>query len=188
MAQSVAAGAFTPPARGGGPAGAGAGHSSPTCRRSAACSDTQADRATSDIKMDSGCPSRPASSRRGATKLGQSELGRLERQVPRNRQRRARRRPRREREPAGGRRARGYAAAGHNTGHEGDSSYAPGPSEKIKDFGYRSTHEMTVASKALIKAYYGTGPKLSFMAEGGGGTIAALSSAQRYRMTTTRSR
>jgi feruloyl esterase len=74
----------------------------------------------------------------------------------------------------------GYATAGHNTGHDGDSSYAMSHPEKIKDFGYRSAHEMTVASKAIIKAFYGTGPKLSYMAEGGGGTIAALSSAQRY--------
>src|SRR5439155_24168496 len=41
----------------------------------------------------------------------------------------------------------GYATAGNNTGHEGDSSYAIGHPEKIKDFGYRSAHEMTVASK-----------------------------------------
>ena len=74
----------------------------------------------------------------------------------------------------------GYATAGHNTGHEGDSSYALDHPEKIKDFGYRSTHEMTVASKALIKAFYGRDARLAYMAEGGGGTIAALSSAQRY--------
>jgi feruloyl esterase len=74
----------------------------------------------------------------------------------------------------------GYATAGHNTGHEGDSSYALDHPEKIKDFGYRSTHEMTVTSKALIKAFYGREPRLSYIAEGGGGTIAALSSAQRY--------
>ena len=49
----------------------------------------------------------------------------------------------------------GYATAGNNTGHEGDSRYALSHPEKIKDFGYRSTHEMTVASKALIKAFYG---------------------------------
>ena len=48
----------------------------------------------------------------------------------------------------------GYATAGNNTGHEGDSSYAMTHPEQIKDFGYRSAHEMTVASKALIKAYY----------------------------------
>ena len=74
----------------------------------------------------------------------------------------------------------GYATVGTNTGHEGNSSYAIDHPEKIKDFGYRSAHEMTVTSKALIKAFYGTGPTASYMAEGGGGTIAALSSAQRY--------
>jgi feruloyl esterase len=74
----------------------------------------------------------------------------------------------------------GYATVGSNTGHEGNSSYAMDHPEKIKDFGYRSAHEMTVTAKALIKAYYGKDPKLSYMAEGGGGTIAALSSAQRY--------
>jgi feruloyl esterase len=75
---------------------------------------------------------------------------------------------------------RGYATAGNNTGHEGDSSYALSHPEQIKDFGYRSAHEMTVAAKAIITAFYGTAPKLSYMAEGGGGTIAALSAAQRY--------
>jgi feruloyl esterase len=74
----------------------------------------------------------------------------------------------------------GYATAGNNTGHEGDSSYALDHPEKIKDFGYRSAHEMVVASKALIKAYYDTPLKYSVIAEGGGGTIAALSAAQRY--------
>ncbi len=74
----------------------------------------------------------------------------------------------------------GYATAGNNTGHEGDSSYAMTHPEQIKDFGYRSAHEMTVASKALIKAYYDTPLKYSVMAESGGGTIAALSAAQRY--------
>lgn len=74
----------------------------------------------------------------------------------------------------------GYAVAGNNTGHEGDSSYAIGHPEKIKDFGYRSAHEMTVVSKALIKAYYDAPLKYSLMSEGGGGTIAALSAAQRF--------
>src|SRR5262249_38157279 len=43
-----------------------------------------------------------------------------------------------------------------------------------------SAHEMTVAAKAMIKAFYGKDPAYSVMAEGGGGTIAALSAAQRY--------
>jgi feruloyl esterase len=75
---------------------------------------------------------------------------------------------------------RGYATVGSNTGHEGNSSYALEHPEQIKDFGYRSAHEMTVAAKALMRAFYGSGPKLSLMAEAGGGTIAALSAAQRY--------
>jgi feruloyl esterase len=74
----------------------------------------------------------------------------------------------------------GYATAGNNTGHEGDSSYAIDHPEKVKDFGYRASHEMVVVAKALIKAYYGTPLKYSVIAEGGGGTIAALSAAQRY--------
>jgi feruloyl esterase len=74
----------------------------------------------------------------------------------------------------------GYATAGNNTGHEGDSSYAIDHPEKVKDFGYRAAHEMVVTSKALIKAYYDTPLKYSVIAEGGGGTIAALSAAQRY--------
>ena len=54
----------------------------------------------------------------------------------------------------------GYATAGNNTGHEGDSRYALDHPEKIKDFGYRAAHEMTVASKALIKAFYDKDPDL----------------------------
>ena len=56
---------------------------------------------------------------------------------------------------------RGYATVGSNTGHEGNSSYALDHPEQIKDFGYRSAHEMTVAAKALMRAFYGSGPKLS---------------------------
>jgi Tannase and feruloyl esterase len=74
----------------------------------------------------------------------------------------------------------GYVSVGTNTGHAGDSSYAIDHPEQIKDFGYRSAHEMTLTAKALMRAYYGRGPRLSYMAEEGGGTIAALSEAQRY--------
>jgi feruloyl esterase len=74
----------------------------------------------------------------------------------------------------------GYVTVGSNTGHEGDASYALTHPEKIIDFGYRSAHEMTVTAKAVIAAFYGSGPKFSYMAECGGGSIAALSEAQRY--------
>ena len=43
---------------------------------------------------------------------------------------------------------RGYATAGTDTGHqEPGGDWAIGHPEKIKDFGYRSAHEMTVTSK-----------------------------------------
>lgn len=74
----------------------------------------------------------------------------------------------------------GFAAVGSDTGHQGDSSYALNHPEKVIDFGYRAAHEMTVKAKAIIAAYYGNGPKFSFMEECGGGTIPALGEAQRY--------
>ena len=58
----------------------------------------------------------------------------------------------------------GYAAAGTDTGHEGmTGEFIIGHPEKLKDYAYRAFHEMTVASKAIIKAYYGSGPKLSVL-------------------------
>ncbi len=74
----------------------------------------------------------------------------------------------------------GYATAGNNTGHEGGSDYAIGHPEKVKDFGYRASHEMVVVTKILIGGYYDASLQYSLMAESGGGTIAALSAAQRY--------
>ena len=50
-----------------------------------------------------------------------------------------------------------------DTGHEGGSaSFAYRHPEKLIDFGYRAVHEMTVKSKAIIAAFYGDGPKLSY--------------------------
>jgi feruloyl esterase len=74
----------------------------------------------------------------------------------------------------------GYVTVGNNTGHDTDSSYAIDHPEKVKDFGWRSAHEQTVTAKALIKAFYDRPLLRTVMAEGGGGTIAALSSAQRF--------
>ena len=60
---------------------------------------------------------------------------------------------------------RGYAVAATATGHEGiedDASFALGHPEKLIDYGYRAVHEMTVKAKAIMAAYYGEGPKLSY--------------------------
>jgi feruloyl esterase len=49
-----------------------------------------------------------------------------------------------------------------------------------QDFGYRSTHLMTLTGKALIEAWYGLQPKHSYFVGGSTGGQQALSEAQRY--------
>src|SRR5512146_1420306 len=50
----------------------------------------------------------------------------------------------------------GYATASTDTGHATrDGAFAIGHPEKLADFGWRAVHEMTIAAKALIAAYYG---------------------------------
>ena len=76
---------------------------------------------------------------------------------------------------------RGYAAAMSDTGHEGGSaSFALGHPEKLIDFGYRATHEMTIAAKAIIQAYYGQSPKLSYFTGCSAGGRQGLMEAQRF--------
>jgi feruloyl esterase len=77
--------------------------------------------------------------------------------------------------------ARGYATAMTDTGHQGGSgSFALGHPEKLIDFGYRSTHEMTVAAKAIVSAYYGQSPKLSYFTGCSAGGRQGLMEAQRF--------
>ena len=164
-AKFVAAGAMpAPPARGGGPA-AGGGRGNPFADLPAVCqvAATMRPSADSNIKIEVWMPASGWNGKLRGT--GNGGLG-------------------------GGTGAnanalaigvrRGYAAVGSNTGHEGNSSYALDHPEQIKDFGYRAAHEMTVAAKTLIRAFYGSTTKLSIMSEAGGGTIAALSAAQRF--------
>ncbi len=76
---------------------------------------------------------------------------------------------------------RGYASAMTDTGHQGGSaSFALGHPEKLIDFGYRSTHEMTIAAKAVIRAYYGQSPKLSYFTGCSAGGRQGLMEAQRF--------
>jgi feruloyl esterase len=57
----------------------------------------------------------------------------------------------------------GYASASTDTGHVGArGTFALGHPEKLIDFAWRSEHEMTVTAKAVIQAFYGSGPKLSY--------------------------
>jgi feruloyl esterase len=81
----------------------------------------------------------------------------------------------------GGALLHGYAAASTDTGHAGGSgSFALGHPEKLIDFGYRAVHEMTLKAKAVIAAYYGDGPKLSYWNGCSSGGKQGLKEAQRF--------
>src|SRR5262245_4569676 len=77
--------------------------------------------------------------------------------------------------------AEGYATAGTDTGHVGATAdFMPAYPDKLLDFAYRSTHEMAVAAKAVIAAYYGKPPAWSYYNACSGGGRHGITSAQRY--------
>jgi len=79
--------------------------------------------------------------------------------------------------------AQGYASAATDTGHAangGDASWALGHPEKIIDFAYRAIHQMTLVGKATVKAFYGDAPQHSYFANCSNGGRQALMEAQRY--------
>jgi feruloyl esterase len=77
--------------------------------------------------------------------------------------------------------ASGYAVASTDTGHEGNTGeFGLGHPEKVIDFGWRAVHEMTVVSKELITAFYGTAPTLSYWTGCSAGGRQAMKEAQRF--------
>ena len=77
----------------------------------------------------------------------------------------------------------GYASGSTDTGHSGspvDGSWALGHPEKVIDFGYRAIHEMTVKSKAIVEAFYAEPAKRNYFAGCSNGGRQALMEAQRY--------
>ena len=77
----------------------------------------------------------------------------------------------------------GYATVGTDTGHAGggtDASWAMGHPEKVTDFGYRGIHEMTRVAKEVVKAFYGKEPQHSYFAGCSNGGRQALMEAQRF--------
>jgi feruloyl esterase len=77
--------------------------------------------------------------------------------------------------------AEGYAAASTDTGHVGGSgSFALGHPEKVVDFGHRAVHEMAVQAKSVIRAHYGTAPTRSYFNGCSNGGRQGLAEAQRY--------
>ena len=79
---------------------------------------------------------------------------------------------------------RGYATVGGDTGHQGrnagDISWGRGHPEKIKDWGVRSVHEITVAAKAMVVALMKQKPTRSFYYGCSTGGHQGLVEAQRY--------
>ena len=76
---------------------------------------------------------------------------------------------------------RGYATASTDTGHATPGgSWAMGHPELVIDFGYRAVHEMTVKAKAIVEAFYGTGPRRSYFVGCSTGGRQGLMEAQRY--------
>jgi feruloyl esterase len=79
---------------------------------------------------------------------------------------------------------RGYAVANTDMGtspstmEDGDALV--GHPEKWRDWGSRSTHEMTVAAKQIIRAYYGKEPELSYFVGCSTGGQQGLVEAQRF--------
>ena len=75
----------------------------------------------------------------------------------------------------------GYATSSTDTGHTGgNASFALGHPEKLIDYAYRSVHEMTVKSKAIATAFYGTDATRSYFNGCSTGGRQALVEAQRF--------
>lgn len=77
--------------------------------------------------------------------------------------------------------SRGYATSSTDTGHEGNTaSFGLGHPQKVIDFGWRSVHEMTVAAKQIISAYYASAPRYSYWNGCSAGGRQAMQEAQRF--------
>jgi feruloyl esterase len=76
---------------------------------------------------------------------------------------------------------RGYVATGTDTGHEGQGgNFALGHPERLIDYAYRSEHEMTLAAKAVVAAFYGAAPSRAYWNGCSTGGRQALVEATRY--------
>jgi feruloyl esterase len=159
LTQSVAAGAFTPPGGAATPAAAAALQALPAfCRVAATLTPTS----DSDIKVEVWLPASGWNGKFQAVGNG-GWAGSIS-------------------YPAMGQALRrGYATASTDTGHTGGrGTFVLGHPEKLVDYSWRSIHEMTVESKAIIAAFYGNAPRLSYWNGCSTGGRQALTEAQRF--------
>ena len=77
----------------------------------------------------------------------------------------------------------GFATAGTDTGHQAggtDGRWALDNLEALVNFGHVAVHRTAEVSKAIMRAYYGTGPSKSYFVGCSRGGGQALMEAQRY--------
>ncbi len=77
----------------------------------------------------------------------------------------------------------GYATASTDTGHKGtmiSGEWAMGQPERVKDFGFRAVHEMTVSAKQILSNFYRQPARFSYWNGCSEGGNQALSEAQRF--------
>ncbi len=77
----------------------------------------------------------------------------------------------------------GFAVSATDTGHVGtprDTEWAIGNPERVIDLGWRSLHETTLVSKAVIEAYYGRAENHSYFSGCSTGGRQGLTLAQRF--------
>ena len=75
----------------------------------------------------------------------------------------------------------GSAGVATDTGHVGgEPAFALGHPEKVKDYGWRAVHDMTVQAKALAAAFYGKPVEHAYFIGCSDGGREALMEAQRF--------
>jgi feruloyl esterase len=76
--------------------------------------------------------------------------------------------------------AAGYAAASTDTGHTGPSTNTFANDDVLIDFAHRAIHETAVAAKATVSGFFGSAPKLAYFNGCSTGGRQAVTAAQRY--------
>ena len=78
---------------------------------------------------------------------------------------------------------RGYATGSTDTGHTSgndDGTWALGHLDRLLNYAYRGMHQMVLADKALVQAFYGVAPTHSYFNGCSFGGKQALTEVQRY--------